>query len=425
MRRTASGTAFSMLRSAGRRVACYSPFPAARCLATAGPHVAPQHLFPEPVLLVDKAKSISDSFVGLTAQQWGPSLLRLILVDKAALDLEEVLEIQTTCMVVNSSGRKVEGITLEDLVSSPAVRDTYQTHKPFVEGCPAQDITDPTFRPFVTVVDATLADQGRVKVRPADDDDDKRASFRDVNVLLSGCPLTTRVNLVSSEGAVKDALCWMWLRSQVTRGDIQARFADGAATELSPAALLSGKASQPDAKPFTFTFTNSEYVAGDLEILIQDVPLKVYVNTKDVQGRPKAPSVVVETIKRIFSNLYYLLGSLVLASVTAIILYLMFDAPKDTQVEVTPVLRVTGGIAKFRGDYALMDQTELNNKTRARLGNQLFPLPVYAKVGDGQMAIWYKACTAEYSAWVLGSRENIGKEPSVGEVFCLVKRPGN
>jgi hypothetical protein len=221
----------------------------------------------------------------------------------------------------------------------------------------------------------------------------------------------------------------MWLRSQVTSGDIQARFADGAATELSPAALLSGKASQPDAKPFTFTFTNSEYVAGDLEILIQGVPLKVYVNTKDVQGRPKAPSVVVETIKKIFSNLYYLVGALLLASATTIILYLMFDTPKDTQVEFTPALRVTGGIPKFRqiyGDYALMDQTELNNKTRARLGNQLFgPLPVYAKVGDGQMAIWYKACTAEYSVWVLGSRENVGKEPSVGEVFCLVKPPGN
>ena len=129
-----------------------------------------------PVLLVEKLASISDSVIGLTAIQYGPSVLLVTLYDKSSLDLEAVL---------------MSGTTLEKVMFSPDIRQRYHKNKPLSPGTTAQDISDPTFRPFVRIVGPGA--YGAIRVRPIADTDDARAFERQPDRLISGAPITTSI----------------------------------------------------------------------------------------------------------------------------------------------------------------------------------------------------------------------------------------
>ena len=86
----------------------------------------------------------------------------------------------------------IGGIGLEDLILSPSVRDCYHAHKPLTAGCMAQDISDPSYRPMLTVVDANGTD---VTVRPEDDEDNSRATQKEASQLISGLSLSPSLSL--------------------------------------------------------------------------------------------------------------------------------------------------------------------------------------------------------------------------------------
>jgi hypothetical protein len=184
------------------------------------------------------------------------------------------------------------GIGIEDLINSPTIRNLYHKHKPFVAQADAQDITDPTFRPFVTVLGPEQ--DGWVRVRPSNDDDDARASSRSKEVLLSGLPITRRISLHSPEGAVKDALRWMWVRGNIDRSDIEVGAGSGSSS-LDGADLLYGDCS--DRRTRKFRFTQSSFAPGRLELVISGCPVRVYVNTKDVVERKPAGFIQAHHVK--------------------------------------------------------------------------------------------------------------------------------
>lgn len=245
-----------------------------------------------PLLLVEKVQSVSDGiFDSMNAMQWGPSALRLILFDAQVLNLEAPFAGNQNSHTV-SGGDVRGGIGIEDLIDSPTIRDLYHKHKPFVAQADAQDITDPTFRPFITVLG--VEQDGRVRVRPSNDVDDARATSRSKDVLLSGLPITRRVSLQSPEGAVKDALKWMWVRGNIDRSDIEVG-AGSASSSLEGADLLYGDCSRQHTR--RFRFTQSSFVPGDLELVVAGCPVKVYVNTKDVVERKPAGSIQAHHVK--------------------------------------------------------------------------------------------------------------------------------
>ena len=69
--------------------------------------------------------NIDSTYVILAAQQWGPATMRLILHDKALLDLEAPFAANQNADIV-TGGTVPGGIGLEDLILSPSIRDCYQ-----------------------------------------------------------------------------------------------------------------------------------------------------------------------------------------------------------------------------------------------------------------------------------------------------------
>ena len=77
---------------------------------------------------------------------------------------------------------------------------------------------------------------------------------------------------------------WLWPRSQISRCDVEVRWASSKTPvggywqgEL----LFYAPSSGPTVK---FAFSDSEFVAGDLEIVIDGVPVPVFVNTQDTRN---------------------------------------------------------------------------------------------------------------------------------------------
>jgi hypothetical protein len=237
-----------------------------------------------PLILVEKVSSVSDGiFDKMQAVQYGPSLLRCILLDADLINLEAPFTRENYKIV--AGGDVLGGIGLEDIITSPSIRDAYHENKPLMADCEAQDVTDPTFRPFVTACGSIQ--NGQVKVRPANDDDDRRATLRDAKSLISGLPITRRVSLQSPEGAVKDALRWLWVRGHVSRDDIKATFTDMTPAQLDGASLLFVPKKPQDLPVRRFKFTHSTFVPGDVRLQIAGMPVQVYVNSKDARERKK------------------------------------------------------------------------------------------------------------------------------------------
>ena len=234
--------------------------------------------------------------------------LRFIMLDKTVLDLEAPFAGGRNGALV-AGGAVQGGIGMDDVIYSTAIRELYHRQKPLFSGSLAQEVSDPTYRPFVTVVDASVNNQDSIRVRrlspnnlwgsPVDGfasrqeqnlfgTDDGNTYFegrdiRDVKHVLSGTPITRACTEQSPAAHIKDALCWIWPRAHITRRDIRFRFARTKKPALEPEidgqALLYAK---PCAPKVRFAFSTGQYVAGDLEILIQGVPVRVFVNTDDV-----------------------------------------------------------------------------------------------------------------------------------------------
>ena len=93
----------------------------------------------------------------------GDPTVRLILLDRSIFDLEAPFKGGHNAAVV-SHGVK-GGIGVDDVMSSGALRDCYHRHKSFVTGSVAQEVSDPNYRVFVRVSDASRKERGVVRVR--------------------------------------------------------------------------------------------------------------------------------------------------------------------------------------------------------------------------------------------------------------------
>ena len=112
---------------------------------------------------------------------------------------------------------------------------------------------------------------------------------RDVKYVLCGLPISRNLTYLSQACHVKDVLCWLWPRSQISRCDVEVRWASSKTpvqeSELKGELLFHAPPSGPTVK---FAFSHSEFVAGDLEIMISGVPVQVFVNTQDTRNWGRA-----------------------------------------------------------------------------------------------------------------------------------------
>ena len=100
--------------------------------------------------------------------------------------------------------------------------------------------------------------------------------------VLSGLPITRALNVQSPATHVKDAVCWLWGRKHITRDDVSVCM--GGTKQPMLESEVDGQLLmyvQPCAPRVRFAFSVDEYVLGDLEILVQGVPIKVFVNAGD------------------------------------------------------------------------------------------------------------------------------------------------
>ena len=290
--------------------------------------------WPDPegqaVLLVEDSSMRRQMAAASTVN--GVPTVRLILLDRSLYDLEAPFTGGRNAAVV-SNGVK-GGIGIDDVISSGALRDCYHRHKSFGTGSVALEVSDPNYRVFVRISDASRNDRGAVRVRsmtkiaqrfgdhpvvgpthkatttgmvgwtPSDTVPDEADSLfgrvesdnffagddlRDVKYVLCGLPVSRNLTYLSPAGHVKDVLCWLWPRSQLRRCDVEVRWASSKTpvqeSELEGELLFHAPPSGPTVK---FAFSDSEFVAGDLEIMINGVPVRVFVNTQDTRNWGRA-----------------------------------------------------------------------------------------------------------------------------------------
>ena len=237
-----------------------------------------------PVMLVQRMSSVPVPLAvmvasGGTNNNGAPDLLRLTLLDPSIINLEApFLE----------DGDAPDGIGVEDIILSSSVRDAYLSKKPLVADCKAQDISDPSYRPWVTVCGTPTREMVEVRAQIND-----REYSVDAIHLISGSPIT-RVSVVHSEDTIKDAIRWVWGRGHVPRHDIKATFADGTAATLNGESLLfvndapiktaSSFSSSPrtvSGPTRTFKFAHNSFVPGAVHLVIDGVQVQIYVNMND------------------------------------------------------------------------------------------------------------------------------------------------
>ena len=230
--------------------------------------------------------------------------LRLILLDKTVLDLEAPFTGGRNAEIV-LGGSVPGGIGIEDVMFSTAIRKLYQSHKPLIPGTMAQEISDPTYRRFVTVAESSQEKSDTVRVRRLTPNNmwgtlvDSLPGREEENLfgtdegsapteilsschVLSGLPITRALNVQSPAAHVKDAVCWLWGRKHITRDDVSVCM--GGTKQPMLESEVDGQLLmyvQPCAPRVRFAFSVDEYVLGDLEILVQGVPIKVFVNAGD------------------------------------------------------------------------------------------------------------------------------------------------
>ena len=236
-----------------------------------------------------------------------PQTLRLILLDKTVLDLEAPFTGGRNAEIV-LGGSVPGGIGIEDVMFSTAIRKLYQRHKPLIPGTMAQEISDPSYRRFVAVAESSQEKSDAVRVRrltpnnmwgtPVDGlpgreaenlfgTDQGRAPTETLSSchVLSGLPITRSLTVQSPAAHVKDAVCWLWGRQHITRDDVSVCIqTEGGTKQPILEAEVDGQVlmyAQPGAPRVRFAFSVDEYVLGDLEILVQGVPIKVFVNAGD------------------------------------------------------------------------------------------------------------------------------------------------
>ena len=236
-----------------------------------------------------------------------PQTLRLILLDKTVLDLEAPFTGGRNAEIV-LGGSVPGGIGIEDVMFSTAIRKLYQRHKPLIPGTMAQEISDPSYRRFVAVAESSQEKSDAVRVRrltpnnmwgtPVDGlpgreaenlfgTDQGRAPTETLSSchVLSGLPITRSLTVQSPAAHVKDAVCWLWGRQHITRDDVSVCIqTEGGTKQPILEAEVDGQVlmyAQPGAPRVRFAFSVNEYVLGDLEILVQGVPIKVFVNAGD------------------------------------------------------------------------------------------------------------------------------------------------
>ena len=280
----------------------------------------------QAVLLVEDSSMRRQMAASSTVN--GVPTVRLILLDTSLFDLEAPFTGGRNAAVV-SHGVK-GGIGVDDVMSSGALRDCYHRHKSFGTGSVALEVSDPNYRVFVRISDASRNDRGAVRVRsmtkiaqrfgdhpvvgptheatttgmvgwtPSDTVPDEADSLfgrvesdnffagddlRDVKYVLCGLPVSRNLTYLSPAGHVKDVLCWLWPRSQLRRCDVEVRWASSKTpvqeSELEGELLFHAPPSGPTVK---FAFSDSEFVAGDLEIMINGVTVRVFVNTQDTRN---------------------------------------------------------------------------------------------------------------------------------------------
>ena len=236
-----------------------------------------------------------------------PQTLRLILLDKTVLDLEAPFTGGRNAEIV-LGGSVPGGIGIEDVMFSTAIRKLYQRHKPLIPGTMAQEISDPSYRRFVAVAESSQEKSDAVRVRrltpnnmwgtPVDGlpgreaenlfgTDQGSAPTETLSSchVLSGLPITRSLTVQSPAAHVKDAVCWLWGRQHITRDDVSVCIqTEGGTKQPILEAEVDGQVlmyAQPGAPRVRFAFSVNEYVLGDLEILVQGVPIKVFVNAGD------------------------------------------------------------------------------------------------------------------------------------------------
>ncbi len=262
------------------------------------------------VLLVEKMASISDSLIGLTAQQYGPSSMLFTLYDKSFMELENVLE---------------NAASLETVMFSPFIRQRYHEHKPLSLGSIAQDISDPAFRPFVRIVGPGT--NGSFQVRLSTHADDAPSFERQPDCLLSGLPITMSLNATSPAAPVREALAWLWPHGHVPPDCIHVRYADGTVVpDLDGSALLTA----PDAaKGVTTLLRSNTYVPGACVVHFDGVPVRVLVNSKDAVSRGGG---VGRLILRLFvladNKFYYIAMAALLAAALAVVYIVIAIEPE-------------------------------------------------------------------------------------------------
>ena len=273
------------------------------------------------VLLVEKLSSVSDSLIGLTAQQYGPAALLVTLQDKSFMELEE-------------------GVSLEKLMFSTVVRQKYHEHKPLSPGTIAQDITDQAFRPFVRIVGPGA--NGALQVRLATHADDDAPSFeRQPDNLLSGLPLTTSLSLSSPAAAVRKAVVWLWPHGHVPPDRIEVRYADGTAVpNLDGAALLAALGTEGNAVT-RFRFSGSAYVPGKCVVHVDGVPVRVLVNDRDAIRRGFGVGRLLVSLFVLASRgFYYIVMAILLAGGLAVAYTVIFIKPSPPSEPLGPGSRV-------------------------------------------------------------------------------------
>ena len=115
----------------------------------------------QAVLLVEDSSMRRQMAASSTVN--GVPTVRLILLDTSLFDLEAPFTGGRNAAVV-SHGVK-GGIGVDDVMSSGALRDCYHRHKSFAPGSVAQEVSDPNYRVFVRISDASRNDRGAVRVR--------------------------------------------------------------------------------------------------------------------------------------------------------------------------------------------------------------------------------------------------------------------
>jgi hypothetical protein len=196
-------------------------------------------------------------------------LLHLTLFDKSILDLEalftDVKQSQT-------------GLDLENMIHSTAVHSVYRRYKPLAAGTRAQDIADKSFRPFVRVIGPSA--NGSIRVRSADDDDDRRAYDRDPSDLISGLPVVISLSVASPPATIRRELSWLWPRGHIPPDEILVRRATTTATTdiVDAFDLL---AADPTGPPVRLALSRDPYVPGSCAVAMAGAPVRVLVRQRD------------------------------------------------------------------------------------------------------------------------------------------------